>query len=375
MKRRLFKFPWRTARDIRSDVDDELRFHIDERTAALTAAGLTPDAARTQALREFGDVDDARREISDYDRGTESRARRKDYLGELRQDLAYAVRKLRSAPTFTLTAIATLALGIGANVAIFSVVDGVLLRPLPFPHAEQLLQLWAANPGAGIMQASTSPLDVDDWRAQKTQMSELGGYWFANGFSGAALTGRGDPQRISVTFVTPGFFPTLGVNPLIGRVPREDELVRGGRDRNVVLSYGFWQREFGSSRAILDSTVILNDEPYQVLGVMPRDFRFPSEQVDAYVPYSTIPNSSIPRIRQVHILHVIGRLKAGATPAMASVDLNVIAKRLAQEHPEVAAWTGASVQPLRESITGDVKPALLVLLGAVTFVLLMACVN
>ncbi|MGH7655430.1 MAG: ABC transporter permease, partial [Gemmatimonadaceae bacterium] len=178
-----------------------------------------------------------------------------------------------------------------------------------------------------------------------------------------------------VTFVTPGFFPTLGVNPLIGRVPREDELVRGGRYRNVVLSYGFWQREFGSSRAILDSTVILNDEPYQVLGVMPRDFRFPSEQVDAYVPYSTIPNSSIPRIRQVHVLHAIGRLKAGATPAMASADLNTIARRLAQEHPEVAAWTGASVQPLREAITGDVRPALLVLLGAVTFVLLMACVN
>jgi predicted permease len=375
MMRRLFNFPWRSARDIRADVDDELRFHIEERSNALIATGLTPDAARTQALREFGDVDDARRYISEFDCGTESAKRRKDYLGELRQDFGYALRKLRSAPAFTLTAVLTLALGIGGTTAMFSVVDGVLLRALPYPHAEQLLQLWSSNPSSGNMQASTSPLDVDDWRAQQTQFADIGGYWYANGFSGADLTGSGDPQRLSVAFITPGFFSTLGVKALEGRLPREDELVRGGHDRNVVLSYGFWQRAFGSSRTILDSTVVLDGEPYQVIGVMPRDFRFPSERADVFVPYSTIPDNMIPRVRQVHILRVIGRMKPGVTAAAASADLNAIARRLAQQYPEVAAWSGASVEPLREAITGDVRPALLVLLGAVGFVLLMACVN
>ncbi|HXD22048.1 MAG TPA: permease prefix domain 1-containing protein, partial [Gemmatimonadaceae bacterium] len=181
--RRLFKFPWRNARDIRADVDDELRFHIEERTSALVAAGLAPDAARTQALREFGDVDDARRYINALDRGTESAARRKDYLGELRQDLAYAFRKLRSSPAFTITAIVTLALGIGANAAIFSVVNGVLLRPLPYPHAEQLLKVYQANRSAGNLHASVSPLDLDDWRAQRTVFADIGGFWYSDGAS------------------------------------------------------------------------------------------------------------------------------------------------------------------------------------------------
>ena len=375
MKRRLFNFPWRSARDIRADVDDELRFHIEARTAELVASGHAPDAARTQALHEFGDVDDARRYINDLDRGTESLNRRKDYFGELRQDLAYALRKLRSSPAFTITAIATLALGIGANAAIFSVVNGVLLRPLPFPHAEQLLKVYSANRTGGFLHASVSPLDLDDWRAQRKSLVDLGGFWYSEGGSGVDLTGDGDPQRLSAVFVTPGFFSTLEVGAAEGRLPREDELVRGGNDKVVVLSYGFWQRQYGSSRSVLGTNVTLQGAPYQVIGVMPRAFAYPSEQVDAYIPYSTITDDMIPHIRPVRILDAIARMKSGMTGAAAGSELNTIASRLAAQYPEDAAWGETTVVPLRDDITGNVRTALLVLLAAVAFVLVMGCVN
>jgi predicted permease len=375
MKRRLFKFPWRTARDIRADVDDELGFHIEERTSALVASGLTPDAARTQALREFGDVDDARRYINALDRGTESAARRKDYLGELRQDLAYAVRKLRSSPAFTITAIATLALGIGANAAIFSVVNGVLLRPLPFPHPEQLLKVYSANRTAGSFRASVSPLDLDDWRAQRSALGDIGGFWYADGASGVDLTGDGEPQRLSAVFVTPGFFTTLEVAPTEGRLPREDELVRGGNDKVVVLSYGFWQRQYGSSRSEIGTSITLQGAPYQVIGVMPRTFAYPSDRADVYIPYSTITDDMIPRIRPVRILDAVARMRPGTTVATAGAELNTIAARLAAQYPENAAWGETTIVPLRDDLVGNVRTSLLVLLGAVAFVLLMGCVN
>ena len=374
--RRVFRFPRRSARDIRADVDDELRFHIDARTEALVATGLTPEAARAQATREFGDVDDARRCINALDLGTEAARRRRDYLGELRQDLAYAFRKLRTSPTFTLTAIVTLALGIGANTAIFSLVNGVLLRPLPFPHPEQLVRVWSANKGAGRLQSAVSPLDIDDWRAQRSRLADIGGWFYWDGMSGADLTGAGDPQRLAVAFITPGFFPTLGVGAREGRLPREDELVRGGPDRVVVLSYGFWQRQFGARRSVIGSTVTLGGDPYEVLGVMPPGFDFPDPHVEAWIPFSTIPDNSIPRLRDVRTLAVVARIKAGVTLPEAAAEMNVIAGRLARQYPaEDATYDAATVLPLQDVITGPVKKGLFVLLGAVAFVLLMACVN
>ena len=375
MKRRLFNFPWRTARDIRADVDDELRFHIEERTSSLVASGLAPDAARAQALREFGDVDDTRRFISEFDRGTESSNRRKDYFGELRQDLTYALRKLRSSPAFTITAIVTLALGIGANAAIFSVVNGVLLRPLPFPHPEQLLKVYSTNRTGGNLRASVSPLDLDDWRAQRSGLVDVGGFFYQDGGSGVDLTGDGEPQRLSVAFITPGFFTTLEVAPAEGRLPREDELVRGGPDKVVVLSYGFWQRQYGSSRALIGTHVTIESAPYEVIGVMPRSFAYPSDRVDAYIPYSTITDNMIPRVRPVRILDAVARMRPGVTVAAAGAELNTIAARLAAQYPENAAWGETSVVPMRDDMTGNVRPALFVLAGAVAFVLLVGCVN
>ena len=375
MMRRAFQF-WRRSRAmIRRDVDAELQFHIDSRTEALVREGAEPDAARRQALMEFGDIDDARAYIRRVDSHMEHQRRRRDYVSELLQDLAYGLRMLRRAPTFSITAIVTIALGVGANTAIFSVVHGIVFKPLPFPQPEQLVRVWSANPGSGARQAAVSAVDLDDWRAQKTQFADIGGWWFADGGSGIDLTGSGDPQRLSVAYVSPGFFPTLGVAPYLGRVPREDEMVRGGDDRVVVLSHGFWQRRFGSDSGLVARTITLNGTPFRVVGVMKPEMRFPSDRVEAWIPYSTIPDESIPRIRPVRVLDVVARMKAGATLAQASEDMNAIAKRLAGSYQEDANWGAATVMPLADAITGNVRRGLIALLGAVGFVLLMACVN
>jgi predicted permease len=376
VKRRQFRFPWRSRQDIRADVDDELSFHMDARTEALTGRGLSPASARAQAEQEFGDVDDARRYIAAMDRGTEAARRRRNYMDDLRQDITYALRKLRTSPAFTLTAVTTLALGIGANTAIFSVVNGVLLQPLSYPEPERLVQVWSANRRTGNLQAYVSPLDIDDWRDQRSKLSNIGGWYYSSGQSGSDLTGAGEPQRISVAFFTPGFFATLGVGAAQGRLPRDDEAVRGGPDRVVVLSNGFWQREFGARRTVLDSTITLNGEPYHVLGVMPPRFAFPEVSVDAWVPYSTIPDRSIPRRRDVRALNVVGRMKPGVSVAEAAAEMNLITARLAAQYPtENGSYAAATVIPLQAAITGKVQAGLLVLFGAVSFVLLMACVN
>jgi predicted permease len=375
VRRRLFGFPWRSERAIREELEEELRFHLDARTEALMADGATAEEARAQAVREFGDIDDARRYIQELDRAAEAGKRRRDVMGELRQDLVYAVRKLRSSPAFTVTAVVVLALGIGANTAIFSVVNSILFRSLPYPRSGQLYRVWSASPSSGRSEVPVSSPDLKDWRAQRRQVADIGGYWFAGGTSGLDLTGEGEPQRLSVAFVTPGFFPTFAVPAARGRLPREEEMVRGGHDHVVVLSWGFWQRQFGGDPAVAGSSLTLGGEPYDVLGVMPSDFRYPSERVDLWVPYSSVPDHFIPHIRQVRVLDVVARARPGVGPDAVRTELDGITARLAQRYPEDAPYSAATVESLQDVITGPVRSGLLVLLGAVAFVLLIACVN
>ena len=300
-------------RSIPEGVDVELRFHLDTRTEELIARGLAPDAARAQALREFGDLDDARRFMNETDERAETSARRRAYMSEFVQDLKYGWRRLVAAPAFAATAILTLALGIGANAAIFSMVYGVLVRPLPFPEPDRLYAVYSANRSANMLHASVSPVDLDDWRTQRTAIEDIGGYFFSEGSTGVDLIGRGDPRRLAAVFVTPGFFNALGVQPAQGRLPREDELVRGGPDRIALLSHEFWQREFGGAASAVGSTVTLNGVPTTVIGVLPSSLRFPTDAADVYVPYSNIPDSGIPRLRFVRVLNVIARAKPGVT--------------------------------------------------------------
>jgi len=373
--RRLFQFIRRTPGDIQRDVRDELRFHFEARVADLIEQGRPPAGARRQAAREFGDVAGARQYMQQLDYRTERRRRRRTYMSDLRHDIRYAFRRLRSSPAFALTAILTLALGIGANTAIFSIVNGVLFQPLAFPDPGRLYAVYSANRTASMFEASVSPVDLDDWRAQRQAIEDLGGFFHAEGSTGIDLSGRGQPRRLETVFVTAGFFETLGVRALDGRLPREDELVRGGRDRVVVLTHAFWQSEFGGSASVPGTTLTLNGEPFEVLGVLPADFTFPTPAADVFVPYSTIPDSGIPRLRQVRVLSVVARARPGATRETVQQEMNTIAARLAQQFPENQAWDTATVVPLKETITGAISRPLLVLLGAVAFVLLIACVN
>lgn len=375
MTRRLFRLPWRTAQSIGADVDDEIRFHIAMRAEELEARGMTRDAALAEARRQFGDLEGARRYLRRVDGDTEAARRRKDYMGELRHDIGYALRKLRGAPAFSITALLTLALGIGANTAIFSVVHGVLMKPLPFPHPEQLVRMWSANPTAGATHTPVSPVDLDDWRAQRSAFADMGGYWYVEGGSGVDMTGEGEPQRLSAAFVEPGFFPALGVKPEIGRLPREYEMHRGGPDRVVVLSHAFWRRQFAGSPSVVGRVLTLDGAPYEVLGVMPSEFRYPGERVDVYIPYSTIPDDGIPRLRQVRVLDVVARLKPGVTMERGRAEMATITRRLSEQYSEDRTWSAATVEPLRDVMVGSARTALLVLLGAVAFVLLLACAN
>ena len=376
MKPLRFRFPWRRDRQIRADVDDELRFHLEARTEELVSAGAGREAARAQAEREFGDVNDARSYMNAVDRDAEHTRRRRDYVDDLKQDIAYAFRTLRSAPAFTIAALVTLALGIGANTAIFSVVDGVLLKPLPFPAPDRLVRIWLANPKTGERRSMVSSVDVDDWRAQRQAFTDLGAYFYMDGLSGSDMTGSGEPERVSIAYYSPGFFATMGVAPLVGRAPRDDEAVRGGPDHVVTLSYALWQRRFGGRREVVDSMLTLGSELFRVIGVMPAGFRFPDPRAEAWVPYSSIPDQSIPHLRGIGTMAVIGRLRPDATPAQGLADLNVITARIARQYPESNSdWGGAAVVPLQESITGAVSGSLYVLLAAVAFLMLMACVN
>ena len=207
--RRIFQFLRRSSPDIRQEVETEVRFHLDARIDELVASGVPRSAAVTQARAEFGDLDDARNYMQRMDGRTERRRRRRTYMGDVQRDVQYALRRLRASPGFAAAAILTLALGIGANTAIFSIVNSVLFRPLPFPDPDALYAVYSANRTADLLQAPVSAVDLDDWRAQRQQIEDLGGYFYAEGSTGIDLIGRGDPRRLSVVFFTPGLFTAL----------------------------------------------------------------------------------------------------------------------------------------------------------------------
>jgi predicted permease len=356
-------------------VDDELQFHLDSRADALVAGGMARDAARAQALREFGDLEDARRYMTRIDMRLGTTRRRRDYMGDFIQDLRYALRRLRSAPAFAITAMLTLALGIGANAAIFSLVYGVLVRPLPFPEPDRLYAVYSANRTADQLRGAVSPVDLDDWRASRQVIEDIGGYFWAEGSSGTDMTGRGAPRRLSAVTVSPGFFTALGVQPLQGRLPREDELVRGGQDTFALLTHGFWIREFAGATDVVGSTITLGGRPHVVIGVLPPTLRFPTGDADVFLSHSAIPDTAIPRIRPVRVLSVVARARPGATEEQVRAEMMAITARLAQQYPEDRAWDAATIVPLADVISGPVEQGLLVLFGAVGLVLLMACVN
>ena len=285
------------------------------------------------------------------------------------QDFQFAMRQLRKSPGFVVTAVLTLALGIGANTAVFSVVNAVLLRALPYPDANRLLLLWSSAPTQGLPMFGSSTPDYRVWRSDNHSFTDMGA--FSNGSINLSLEGH-TPEVLVSASITANLFPTMGVQPCLGRVFTERN-EQWGEHRVAILSYGLWERSFGSDPNVVGRQVHLGGELYTITGVMPKDFRFFKRPVVIWTPLACAPVDAM-NTRKNHFIGVVGRLKPGVTPQQADSDMNVIAARIAKEFPGNAGL-GVRTESLRDNLVGNVRPALLAIFGAVLFVLLVACVN
>jgi len=291
-------------------------------------------------------------------------------MGNLVQDLKHGFRTLLRSPGFTTVAVIVLALGIGANTAIFSVVNAVLLQPLPFPDPARLVQIWHVPPAKsfpGFTRFSVSAANYSDWAAQNRSFEQTAIF----AFSAANLAGRDRPETVRMARVSAGFFPALRVQPLLGRTfaPSEDQL---GHGHVVILSYAFWQSHFGSDPGVVGQSISFDGQPYSIVGVMRANFRFP-EFAQAWIPMAWSDQER--SVRGEHHYGVIARLKPGVALPQSQAEMSSISSRLEQQYPEDDKGWGAVVVPLREQLVGEIRLPLLVLLGAVAFVLLIACAN
>jgi predicted permease len=350
---------------IEREFDEELRFHLDMETDLNVRRGMSPRAARTAALRAFGGVERVKEDYRD--------ARGMRLVDEIKRDVCYALRAGHRAPGFTATVVLTLALGIGATTAIFTVVRNVLLRDLPFANPDRLVRVWVVKPSPDQARSTFSLPDFYDWRRQAVGVERMAAYSTLP--TGLSLVEGGEPVRLRTAHVSEDFFTTLGVGAQVGRVilPSEHE---EGRNRVVVLSHALWGSRFGRDPAIVGRQLRLNDEPYTVVGVLPREVRFPSGDTEAWTPLSIVPATGIPRVRGVRWLNVVARLRPDVSSERARAELQTIARRLEAEFPDSnEGWTDAAILPLREDIVGGARPRLLVLFGVVVLVLALACVN
>lgn len=284
-------------------------------------------------------------------------------MDTLLQDIRYAARSLRRSPGFTIVAVLTLALGIGANAAIFSVVNGVLLRPLAYANPDRLVIVWGHNENIGNEAASLP--DFKDWRDRNTVFESMA----AVAHTSFDVTGDGEPERINAELATANFFHVLGVTPALGRAFNADEET-SGRDRVVVLSHGFWERRFGASPDIVGHTITLSGLPFTVVGVAPTGFRFDNAS-DLWAPLRT----DTTRGRRADFLSVVARLKPGTTIEQAQAQMTTIGRALEAEYPATNTGWRPELVSLKEQLVGDIRPALLVFMGAVGLVLLIACAN
>jgi len=289
-------------------------------------------------------------------------------------DLGLACRRLLRAPGFTAVTVAALALGIGLNTAIFSVVNAALLRPLPYPEPERLVEI-SLPTATGEARGPVSFVDFEDWRGQSHVFSSIAAF---STISGLNLRGEGDrePEQLRTAFVDPAFFATLGVVPAIGRplVAADNE---PGRNQAVVISHRLWQRRFDGDPAIAGRAITLDEDPFTVAGVMPESFRFPDASIEVWAPESLIEASAAPRRRDNRFQRVIARLDRGVSVERARLEMNLIASRLAQEFPETNTGRDTvTLVSLHESLVGPrLRAAVLVLLAGVGLVLLIACAN
>ncbi|HMC56836.1 MAG TPA: ABC transporter permease [Gemmatimonadaceae bacterium] len=364
--RRYVRF-WRT--DVTADVADELGFHLESRIQEYLAAGMSPEQARSEALARFGDVERVRNTVERIDRDHDHERRRAYMWEEFTQDCRYALRGLRRYPAFTAIAVFTLALGIGANSAIFSVVNGVLLRPLPYREPDRLVRVFTAFRGQGVEKYGMSQPEFMDYKGLTRVFENAAAYTGA----GLTLTGTGEPETVRGIAATRDMLPVLRVSPLLGRNFEGDE-GRTGVEPVVIVTYDFWQNRYGGDPALIGRSLVLNGITRRVVGVLPRGVTI--ARAEAIIPIYINPDSL--QGRTSNYLSGVARLRDGVTLEQARRELNALTRRVAQENQRAYPANmgyGATIVPMHEEIVGDVRPALLILLGAVGLVLLIACAN
>ena len=346
-----------------SDLKEEISSHIAIETAENVERGMDPAEARRAALLRFGNPEIAREE-SEAMWSFPS-------LSSIGADIRFGWRVLWKSPGFAIVALVTLALGISASTAIFTVVYSILFKPLPYLHPEQLVLLHQYSTYKDSGNWNSTALDYLDWRERFKSFSSVAGYTG----TGLTFTGNGEPEMVLGQAVSANLFSTLGESPILGRHFTSDE-ERKGNDTVVILSYGLWKRRFAGDRAVIGRVITVNGRPYTVIGVMPKGFEFPSREYQAWVPfafYGSVDRNLVNR--SAHLLRCIGRLRAGISIEQASVEGKSIATDLQRQYPDTDIGEGLRMESLTESIVGAVRPSLVLLLAASAGVLLVACAN
>jgi len=345
---------------VQKDIHEEFRFHLDMRVEEYVKSGMSLEAARQEARRQFGNPTALR------DRGWDERGG--GFLEIVLKDLSYGLRTLRRKPLLTVTALLTLGLGIGANTAVFSVLNATLLAPLPFSEPDRLMLLWEDHTIRGNAQVEFAPANYLDIRKQSRSFEAIGA-WLETRVN---LTGVAEPQRLSGMLVSDNLFRLLGVSPVIGRnfLPGEEE---ENATPVAILAHGFWQRRFGSDPGIVGRSIQLDGQGVTVLGIMPEYFNFPSKGIDLWMPLRMGPEQA--GGRGDHYIRVIGRLRDGMERSQAQSDVQAIAATLEEQYPRTNQGVEMRLVPLREYAFSEEKPALVILFSAVALVLLIGCTN
>jgi putative ABC transport system permease protein len=360
--------------EMERELDEELRYHVEQQTEQNIRLGMGPEEARDAARKSFGGMELAKERSRD--------ARGVRFLEELWQDLRYGARMLVKNSGFTSVAILTLALGIGANTAVFSIVNPSLLRPLPYPDADRLVMVWQSNLKRKEMQGEVGSGKFLDWKHRNQTFA----YLAAINTAGWFLSHGGEIEVLDGVKVTADFFQVMGVQPLLGRTFLAEE-EEPGKDRVVILSHRLWRRSFGSDPNIVGRAIVFKrlrgrtptvekgegEEVCTVIGVMPPNFAFP-ERSDIWQPQTTF-DAAAANDRNSAFLQVVARLKPDVALADAQLEMERLTQSLAQEYPDSYADSGVNLTPLREHTVGQTRSAFLALMGAVSFVLLLACAN
>jgi putative ABC transport system permease protein len=349
------------------EVDEEIAFHLEMRTRELVERGIDPATARELAVTRLGDVTRLKRTCVDLSRKRDREMRLTQGLDELRGDVSFAMRQLRRAPAFTLVAVLTLGLGIGANSAIFALVDAALLRPLPFPEPDRLVMI--SERTQTTERGRVSPPNLIDWNERSRTVDTVAG--FVPSVGGMVMNGvDGTAETVSRQWVTAGFFDVLGVTPIVGRtfLPSDDSQ----RANAVVLGEPFWRARFNADPSVVGRDIRLDGMQFTVVGVVPKEFQWTGRSAI----WALMALDRRPQLRSVYILQGIGRLKPGVSLEAANIDMTGVSEGLAREFPATNTGRGVRLEPLRDAlIGGELRLTSMLFLGVVAFVLLICCAN